>query len=87
MINDGKVKFSNSQDDDITSRIIDYFAESTKYFTNGGFAKLIMNQKEHIKDKIDLCLGAYENDLSKVNFKTPLIFIDKKFHIHRNSAI
>ena len=75
---DGKVKFSNSQDDDITSRIIDYFAESTKYFTNGGFAKLIMNKKEHIKDKIDLCLGAYENDLSKVNFKTPLIFIDKK---------
>jgi len=69
------IKFINSQKDDIT---IKYFAEYTKYFTNGGFQKLIMNKKQQIKDKIDLCLGAYENDLNNVKFKTPLIFIDKE---------
>jgi hypothetical protein len=78
-----KLKFTNSQDVDITKDCIDYFAKSTKYFTNGGFAKLIMNKNKEIKDKIDLCLDAYENDLDKNNkekkelFKTPLIFIDK----------
>ena len=78
-----KLKFTNSQDVDITKDCIDYFAKSTKYFTNGGFAKLIMNKNKEIKDKIDLCLDAYENDLDKKNkekkelFKTPLIFIDK----------
>ena len=75
---DTKLKFTNSQDDDITNKCIKDFAESTKYFTNGGFAKLIMDKKQYIKDKIDLCLDAYENDLNNVKFKTPLIFVDKK---------
>ena len=75
---DSKLKFTNSQDDDITNKCIKDFAQSTKYFTNGGFAKLIMDKKQHIKDKIDLCLDAYENDLNNVKFKTPLIFVDKK---------
>ena len=73
-----KIKFTNSQNDDITNNCITYFAESTKYFTNGGFQKLIMDKKQQIKDKIDLCLDAYENDLNNVKFKTPLIFIDEK---------
>jgi len=75
---DGKVKISDSQNNDITSRCIRYFAKSTEYFTNGGFSKLIMNKKQEIKDKIDLCLDAYENDLNQIKFKTPLIFIDEK---------
>ena len=73
-----KLKFTNSQNVDVTKECINYFAESTKYFTNGGFAKLIMNKNKEIKDKIDLCLDAYENDLNKQIFKAPLIFIDKK---------
>jgi len=73
-----KIKFSNSQNTDITKECIKYFADSTIYFTNGGFAKLIINKKQQQKNKIDLCLDAYENDLSKVEFKTPLIFIDNK---------
>ena len=87
---DEKLKFTNSQGSDVTEECIDYFAKSTKYFTNGGFARLIVNKNKVIKDKIDLCLDAYENDLNKENkenkekkekkeiFKTPLIFIDKK---------
>ena len=74
----GKLKFSNSQGIDITNKIIKDTAESTKYFTNGGFPKLIMDKKQYIKDKIDLCLEPYENDLNKVKFKVPLIFVDKK---------
>ena len=35
-------------------------------------------QKKHIKNKIDLCLDAYENDLKKVKSKTPLVFVDKE---------
>ena len=73
-----KIKFSNSQNTDVTKECIKYFADSTIYFTNGGFAKLIINKKQQQKNKIDLCLDAYENDLSKVEFKTPLIFIDNK---------
>ena len=71
-----KIKFTNS-DGDITQKCIKYFADSTKYFTNGGFAKLIMERK-NIKDIYDLCLDAYENDLSKAKFDTPIIFIDKE---------
>ena len=68
-----KVKFKN----DSVQKFIRYFAESTKYFTNGGFARLIM-EKKYIKDIFDLCLDAYENDLSKAKFDTPLVFMDKK---------
>ena len=71
------IKFINSKKDDITKECIKIFAESTIYFTNGGFAKLIIDKTKQKKDKIDLCLDAYENDLSKVEFKTPLIFVDK----------
>ena len=83
----GKLKFVNSQGKDITKETIEYFVNSTKYFTNGGFAKAIM-EKKHIKDKFKLLSDAYDSDLSKVdekegrkstvNFDIPLVFIDKK---------
>ena len=62
---------------DITKECIEDFSKSTKYFTNGGFAKLIF-QKKHIKNIYDLCLDAYESDLINIKFDTPLIFIDEK---------
>ena len=71
---ESKIKFTNSGGD-ITQKCIQYFAESTKYFTNGGFAKLIM-EKKYIKNLFDLCLDAYENDLK--DFNTPLVFVDKE---------
>jgi len=84
MVFDGKLEFSNSQGKNITSECIEYFAKSTQYFTNSGFAKLIMNdsKKDEKKDKFDYCLDAYQSDFNENN-KTPLIFIDenkKKFN-------
>ena len=72
-----KLQFKNYKGNDITQECIKYFAESTKYFTNGGFAKLIMKKKK-INDIFELCLDAYENDLSKAKFETPLIFYNKE---------
>jgi hypothetical protein len=72
-----KISFIDSKGGNITKECIDNFANSTKYFTNGGFAKLIM-KKKHIEDIFDLCLDAYENDLKNAKFDIPLIFIDKK---------
>lgn len=49
---DSKLKFTIQDKDkqkDITAKCIENFAKSTKYFTNGGFSKLIM-QKKYIKD-------------------------------------
>ena len=73
----GKLKFVDTQGKDITKEMIENFVNSTKYFTNGGFAKLIM-EKKHIKGNFELCLDAYESDLIKANFDIPLLFIDKK---------
>ena len=69
----GKLRFTNSLCEDVTNKYIEYFCKSTKYFTNGGFQKLIM-QKKYIKDKYELCLDAYENDLNEENFDNPLMF-------------
>ena len=74
---EGKLIFTNFQKDNINEECIKYFAESEQNFTNGGFARLITNKNQSIKDKFDLCLNANENDLCKVEFKIPLIFIDK----------
>jgi hypothetical protein len=60
-----------------TKKCIEYFAKITKYFTNGGFAKLLM-EKKYEKDYVYLFLDAYENDLKKAKFETPLIYLDKK---------
>ena len=73
----GKLEFKNSEGEDMTDKCIEYFVNSTKYFTNGGFAKLIM-EKKYFKDKFELCLKAYENDLSEAKLDNPLIFVDEK---------
>ena len=70
-----KIKFTNS-DGDITQDCIKYFADSTKYFINGGFQKKIMEKS--YKNIFELCLDAYKSDLEEGKFDTPLIFIDSK---------
>ncbi len=69
-----KLIFKDTENKDITDKCIDNFAKSTKYFINGGFAKLIM-QKKSIKNIFELCLDAYESDLSKEKFETKSIEI------------
>ena len=53
------------------------FCRKYKIFYKWGFPKLIIDKKQQIKDKIDLCLDAYNNDLNK-KFETSLIFIENK---------
>ena len=64
---------------DVTEKCIQEFANCTKYFTNGGFARLLTgidkNEKKDIKDKLS---DIYENDLINMTFPTPLIFIIKE---------
>ena len=74
----GKMIFTDSNGKNITDKCIQNFAESTKYFTNGGFAKLLMKKTHNNKkDKFDLCLEAYDYDLNNAEFKT-LFYIDSK---------
>ena len=73
----GRVSFTDAKGEDITEKCMEYFANSVKYFTNGGFARIIM-EKKNIKDIFELCLDAYENDLINAKSDTPLIFVDKE---------
>ena len=68
----------NCCNDDITEKCIKVFAESTKYFTNGGFSKLLIQKKYEKYDKVDLLLDTYICDLYQEKFVTPLISIVEK---------
>ena len=70
----GKIRFTNYDGKDINKELIKYISESTKYFTNGGFAKLIFKNNNYFYDNN---FELIEDDLHSVNFKTPLIFVDK----------
>ncbi len=69
---------------DVTDKCIQDFAKSTKYFIDGGFQNLIMeeinenNLKKENKDYVDLLSDVYENDLKGKSFDIPLIFIIKE---------
>ena len=65
----------------ITKAYSERFSRCTKYFTNGGFAKLLTGESEFDKgdnlDNVDILSKAYDNDLGNINFSAPLIFIKK----------
>ncbi len=68
----------------VTEECIRLFSKGTKYFTFGGFSKLLINHKDEIENKnneddyINLLSQTYENDLKEEKFKEPLIFIIKE---------
>ena len=84
---DGKpIRFLDENNEDITTKIIEIFADCTKYFTSGSFANLLVNKevmnkfKGNNKEYIELLAKTYKNDLDENekendNFKYPLIFI------------
>ena len=78
----GKLKFT-AEGKDVTDECIQEFAKCTKYFTAGGFAKLL-NEKNIDKkiDYIDLMSTIYDNDLKGTKFEIPLIFIIKEKNIY-----
>ena len=76
----GKLIFK-SGDKDVTEQCIEDFSKSTRYFTNGGFSKLLTgtdNIDREGKDSIDILSDIYENDLAGMTFPDPLIFIIKE---------
>jgi energy-coupling factor transporter ATP-binding protein EcfA2 len=80
--------FSNNND--VTIECIKSFAEGTKYFTNGGFSKLLLEENNEFdakKDEIDILSKEYDNDLKNENFKKKLIFIIKNKMLYYNLDI
>jgi len=75
----GKLIFKNNNVD-VTEQCIEDFSKSTKYFTNGGFAKLLTGTDNYNKNKdyIDKLSEIYDNDLKGMEFPDPLIFIIKE---------
>jgi len=78
-----KLRFYKKEKD-VTKECIDSFAEGTKYFTYGGFSKLLLGERsrnDSKMDSIDLLSQEYDNDLKK-DFNKKLIFIikDKKIY-------
>ena len=68
------------QGENKTKECIEKFAKCTKYFTYGGFAKLLTNGNNYdknSKDYIDILSETYNNDLNNSDFYDPLIFILK----------
>jgi len=84
-----KIYFSEGGKD-VTDKCIDSFAEATKYFTYGGFSKLLLEKKEDnkntLKDEVDILSQEYDNDLKNEKFDKKLIFIvenkNEKFGKH-----
>ena len=79
----GKLIFK-SNDVDVTEKCIEDFSKSTKYFTNGGFARLLTgtDNNDKNKDYIDKLSEIYDNDLKGMEFPDPLIFIIKEKMIY-----
>ena len=80
---DSKIYFY-SVEKDVTEERIKQFALFTQYFTNGGFAELLIGNNEEankLKDYIDKLSVIYDNDLHR-DFPTPLIFIIKEKMIY-----
>ena len=72
-----KIYFSQ-KGEDVTDKCIDSFAEATKYFTYGGFSKLLLEKEDNkntLQDEVDILSQEYDNDLKNEKFDKKLIFI------------
>ena len=70
---EGKILLQDYKGENINNELIKYISESTKYFTNGRFAKLIFEKNNYFYD------NNFEPDRDEWNskyFETPLVFID-----------
>ena len=84
---ESKLKFLHGETD-VTQTCIEEFAKCTQYFTNGGFAKLLTGEeKNNKKDYIDKLSEIYDNDLQKMKFPSPLIFIIKEKKIYHKFKV
>ena len=84
-----KIKFSENGND-VTEKCINSFAEATKYFTYGGFSRLLLDEKkkqDKNMDEIDILSEAYENDLKDEKFDKKLIFIVENKNLNRGNDL
>ena len=61
-----KISFKDKKYKDVTGKCIDSFREDTKFFTYGGFSRLLLekkNKKETKIDEIEILSKVYKNDL------------------------
>ena len=72
-----KICFLGEKGEDVTDNCINSFAEATKYFTYGGFSKILLEKKDEQDktDEIDILSKEYDNDLKNEKFDKILIFI------------
>ena len=80
IFNGEKIFFLGKNGEDVTDKCIDSFADATKYFTYGGFSKLLLEKKENeetLKDEVDILSQEYDNDIKNETFDKKLIFIVK----------
>jgi len=76
----GRKIYFSKDGEDVTKDCIDHFALATKYFTYGGFSKLLLDKEDNLDnnvDEIDILSKVYKNDLEKETFDEKLIFIVK----------
>ncbi len=74
-----KIIFKKGKND-VTEECINSFAEATKYFTYGGFSKILLEKNDKLdtkKDEVDILSKEYDNDLINEKFDKKLIFIVK----------
>ena len=71
-----ELKIIDSDKNNETEKCLQYIAQSSKYFINGGFPKILMkkNYQEQGKDESN----GYENDLAIMEFNIPLVFVNGK---------
>ena len=79
-----KLKFIGENNEDVTDKCIEEFANCTKYFTDGGFSRLMTGIEKYKEDLdvLDILSKIYDNDLRNMSFRTPLIFIIKEKMIY-----
>ena len=70
------IKIIGSDKNDETEKCIQYLAQSSKYFINGGFTTILMKNNWENQEKDEN--NGYENDLAKMEIKTPLVFVNEK---------
>jgi len=83
-----KIYFLNAKEEDVTENCIQDFANCTKYFTNGGYCRLLTGlEVNEEKDYIDKLSNIYDNDLRNMKFPEPLIFIVKEEMVYHKLKV
>ena len=83
-----KLRFLGENKEDVTEQCIKEFSKCTRYFTNGGFSRLMTGlDKYDDSNELDILSKVYDNDLRNMKFTIPLIFIIKELRLYHKLTI